>query len=140
MNPTETPHPLAVEAARKLVEKLELIHKDSKFQSVWIINQMHAGPYTGPTYENELAELKKALTFHTTALEPVIQAANELARFVRHNPLCAFSISGGKNPCNCGLDPAADKWLTLTSPKTGCSDSQEGPKDAQEGFGERFGP
>lgn len=105
MTTPTTPHPLATEAAHKAIKNA----MDRKgFDDVW--NDIRESD------RHEIIE-GASVTIHTTALEPVIQAANELARFVRHNPLCAFSISGGKKPCNCGLDPAADKWLTLTSPE-----------------------
>jgi hypothetical protein len=48
-------------AARALRDKLKAIHDDPAFASVWIINQLHAGPYNGPTYTTELAALDRAL-------------------------------------------------------------------------------
>jgi hypothetical protein len=41
-------------ALARLVDRLDFIHDDDKFKSVWIVNQLHVGPYTGPTYEAEL--------------------------------------------------------------------------------------
>jgi hypothetical protein len=48
-------------AARALRDKLKAIHDDPAFKSVWVVNQLHTGPYNGPTYTAELAELDKAL-------------------------------------------------------------------------------
>jgi len=50
-----------VRASRALVDKLEEINDDPKFQSVWTINQIHNGPYTGPNYVEELSTLKTVL-------------------------------------------------------------------------------
>jgi hypothetical protein len=43
------------------VNKLDLIHEDSAYKSVWTVNQIHAGPYTGPTYTAELAAARAVL-------------------------------------------------------------------------------
>ena len=48
-------------AARALRDKLKAIHDDPAFKSVWVVNQLHTGPYQGPTYTAELAELDRAL-------------------------------------------------------------------------------
>jgi len=48
-------------AARALRDKLKAIHDDPVFMSVWVINQLHAGPYKGPTYTAELVALDEAL-------------------------------------------------------------------------------
>ena len=48
-------------AANRLVNKLDRVHADPKYQSVWSINQLHAGPYDGPTWTNELEELRYEL-------------------------------------------------------------------------------
>lgn len=51
-----------VEAAlRALVSRLDEIHADPAFKSVWLINQLHAGPYRGPTYVAELERARAAL-------------------------------------------------------------------------------
>lgn len=51
----------AREAALALVEKLDLIHANPEYQSVWILSANHGRPYAGPTYSEELAALKAAL-------------------------------------------------------------------------------
>jgi hypothetical protein len=56
-------------AAEKLVEKLELIHKHPAYTAVWVCAQTHQGGYLGPTYEDELAELKKEI--NATKLKPL---------------------------------------------------------------------
>lgn len=48
-------------AALALRDKLKAIHDDPAFKSVWVVNQLHTGPYRGPTYTAELAELDAAL-------------------------------------------------------------------------------
>lgn len=47
--------------AKAVVAKLDLIHNDPAYRSVWAINQMHAGPYRGPDYADELAALVAAI-------------------------------------------------------------------------------
>src|SRR5215469_10481376 len=37
-----------------LVERLDLVHNDPAYKSVWMINQLHVGPYTGPNYVEKL--------------------------------------------------------------------------------------
>jgi hypothetical protein len=49
------------EALENLVNKLTEIHGNSEYQSVWIMSQMHNGPYVGPSYEGELNAAKAAL-------------------------------------------------------------------------------
>ena len=43
------------------VNKLDAIHDDPAYKSVWRINQIHVGPYTGPTYAAELAAARAVL-------------------------------------------------------------------------------
>jgi len=49
------------EALGGLVARLDEIHGDSRFQSVWMMAEVHGNPYTGPTYENELNAARAAL-------------------------------------------------------------------------------
>lgn len=49
-------------ALRRLVNRLEEIHADKSYQSVWTINQIHVGPYTGPTYAKEFEAARAALS------------------------------------------------------------------------------
>lgn len=49
-------------AALKLLdERLEIVHNDPAYKSVWAINQIHTGPYQGPTYTAELANARAAI-------------------------------------------------------------------------------
>lgn len=48
-------------AAQRLVDKLELIHKDEQYKSIWFLAANHGLNYTGPKYEKELKALKEAL-------------------------------------------------------------------------------
>lgn len=49
------------QALKGLVDRLDEIHADPAYRSVWTINQIHAGPYTGPTYVEALARARAAL-------------------------------------------------------------------------------
>lgn len=49
------------DALKGLVERLDYVHEDPAFKSVWEISQLHMGPYTGPTYVEALAEARAAL-------------------------------------------------------------------------------
>lgn len=44
--------------ARALCEKLRSVHADSAYQDVWMSAQLHQGPYSGPTYTDELEALE----------------------------------------------------------------------------------
>lgn len=48
-------------AAEALVKKLEQVHTDPAYISVWTIHQLHNGPYKGPTYTDEFNELRKVI-------------------------------------------------------------------------------
>lgn len=39
----------------QLVAKIDAAHASAAYKSVWMINQLHTGPYIGPTYESELS-------------------------------------------------------------------------------------
>lgn len=43
-----------MEVLRELVARLDFIHADEKYKSVWMINQLHTAPYDGPIYTAEL--------------------------------------------------------------------------------------
>jgi hypothetical protein len=49
------------EALRALVDRLDEINADPVYQSVWVVNQIHAGPYCGPTYVEALDRARAAL-------------------------------------------------------------------------------
>ena len=49
------------EALQGLVDRLDEIHADPAYKSVWTVNQIHVGPYTGPTYVEALARARAAL-------------------------------------------------------------------------------
>jgi hypothetical protein len=52
---------LATAALRKLAKALEEVHEDPCYQRVWIVHQLHCGPYKGKTYEQELNQAAAAL-------------------------------------------------------------------------------
>ncbi len=54
-----------ISAARKLVDKMEFIHKDPLYKAIWYSAFMHGVTYeNGPTYTGELATLKSLLENH----------------------------------------------------------------------------
>jgi len=48
-------------AAQALLDRLTAVHADPAYESVWVVSQMHVGPYAGPTYTEELDALRRAL-------------------------------------------------------------------------------
>lgn len=50
-----------IEGARQLVEKIDAVHNDGRYQWVWQSAQLHGTPYEGPKYDGELAELRAIL-------------------------------------------------------------------------------
>jgi hypothetical protein len=51
-------------AAQALVDRLTAVHADPAYESVWVVSQMHVGPYAGPTYTEEMLALRRALAEH----------------------------------------------------------------------------
>jgi len=49
------------EALAALVNRLDEIHADPAYKSVWTVHQIHVGPYRGPTYVEALARAHEAL-------------------------------------------------------------------------------
>ena len=49
------------QALQNLVAKLEQIHADPQYQSVWTLSMIHGAHYSGPTYEAELNAAKRVL-------------------------------------------------------------------------------
>ena len=49
------------EVLKDLISKLDLIASDSQFQGIFILNQMHGGKYTGPTWVEELERAREAI-------------------------------------------------------------------------------
>ena len=48
-------------ALKDLISKLEEVHTDSQYLSVWTLYQTHYGSYTGPQYKDEFEAAKKAM-------------------------------------------------------------------------------
>jgi hypothetical protein len=44
-----------------LVNRLDEIHEDPAYKSVWTLHQIHVGPYRGPTYVDAMAAARAAL-------------------------------------------------------------------------------
>ena len=49
-------------ALQGLVDKLDEIHEDPRYKSVWTSYMIHGGRYHGPTYVEELARARAALS------------------------------------------------------------------------------
>lgn len=49
------------EALRVLIEKLDEVHDNPEYASVWTIWHVHCGDYEGPTYIEELEAAKSVL-------------------------------------------------------------------------------
>lgn len=49
------------EALEGLIQKLDAVHADPKYMTVWRIAQLHQGPYDGPKYTDEFARARRAL-------------------------------------------------------------------------------
>jgi len=45
-----------------LLKKLEIVHANPAYQAVWILSQNHSGPYTGPSYDEEMMNAHEALS------------------------------------------------------------------------------
>ena len=50
-----------VDAAQAFTDRLKFIHEHEAYKSVWMVNQVHCGPYDGPQYADELEALDQAL-------------------------------------------------------------------------------
>ena len=48
------------EALNGLVHRLDEVHADPAYQSVWTLSQLHNGPYKGPQYVEELEAARRA--------------------------------------------------------------------------------
>lgn len=48
----------AINSAWTLIDKLEMIEKDPKYQQVWTSAHIHGVRYDGPQYDEDLQELK----------------------------------------------------------------------------------
>lgn len=59
---------------RTLIDRLDEIHEHPAYRSVWTINQIHVGPYSGPTYE---AELKAARDYLDSLEIAAVVSADE---------------------------------------------------------------
>jgi len=52
-------------ALQTLVDKLDTVHADPRYQSVWSLYAIHGGHYTEPRYEHEFKAAKEALAAST---------------------------------------------------------------------------
>lgn len=67
-----TPKPDAevVEALEALIKKIEAIHDNADYQSVWSVYAFHGGRYEGPTYVSELQQARAALAAQSAREKP----------------------------------------------------------------------
>lgn len=49
------------DALKGLIDRLDEIHEDPAYKSVWTVHQIHVGPYRGPTYVDAVARAREAL-------------------------------------------------------------------------------
>ncbi len=76
---TLRPFSLLIDAARALVERLDAVHRDLAYQSVWVLYQNHGGKYAGPFYDMELNILREALAVLSKTPESNKSEANQHA-------------------------------------------------------------
>ena len=90
---TTTLRHLAVleEAAQAMLDKLNVIHADERYQGVWLLAHNHGQPYGGPNYLAELTALQAALRRLATppqaaseqGVKPVaVDVPDEIAAFI----------------------------------------------------------
>lgn len=48
-------------ALKNLIERLNFVHESQEYKSVWEVNQLHSGQYTGPTYTEAFEEAERLL-------------------------------------------------------------------------------
>ena len=65
----------ALEKAKALVNRLDEVHNDPRYQSVWLLYAIHGGNYTEPKYGKELTALKDALAALDSAADAGVEAA-----------------------------------------------------------------
>ena len=72
------------EAVHALVHKMEACHDDPAYKRVWVINQIHAGPYSGPNYATELAAVKSRMVKLDASPPPAqMGPSDEIVRLAR---------------------------------------------------------
>ena len=74
-------------AASHLLSQIERVNDSPEYQAVWTIAQMHVGPYTGPTYINEMAALQKVLKEYATII-----VAQDCETNAQHDYIYATSV------------------------------------------------
>lgn len=57
----DTRRDVVVEAARSLLERLDAVRADPRYQAVWESAEIHGITYSGLRYEAELGDLRRAL-------------------------------------------------------------------------------
>lgn len=50
-----------VATARVLLSKLDAVHRDPRFQAVWVNAEIHGMTYSGLSYDHELEDLRAAI-------------------------------------------------------------------------------
>ena len=58
------------DAAISFVRKLDVIHADPQYQSLWVLTANRGMPYTGPDYSGEFQSLKHRLGLYAAAMAP----------------------------------------------------------------------
>lgn len=76
----------AVQVLRALVDRLEFVHNDDRYKSVWTLYMIHGGRYTEPKYDKEFETAKKYL-----ASVPEAPNAQKDERDLLHDALLELS-------------------------------------------------
>ena len=79
------------QAARKLIEKLEAIHKDKRYTSVWTMYAIHGCKYDGPTYIDEFNNLKQSLEKEDKMNEKITPATPAISLTISLNDATQLS-------------------------------------------------
>jgi hypothetical protein len=67
-------------ALSDLVNKLKIIHDDSRYTAVWSNYHIHGGRYTGPTYIEELKQAEQALSGGKPNIRPLVDGEYNLIK------------------------------------------------------------
>lgn len=101
----QTDHPSLSDAARALVDKLEAIHANPEYQSVWVMSANRGVPYTGPQYTEELKSLKAAIAAQP---QDSNKGSENIAFVGQCHPGCHAKPSASMGICHTMFCPVRD--------------------------------
>ena len=79
-------------AAKALAEKMDKVHASPSWRGVWGLFDVHGGKYDGPTYEEELKELKAALGESGGDVLVLLREIDEYLSVSHMEKICSGSI------------------------------------------------